>query len=94
MSVQQLIVVVASKNISRVEEFKGKRYGEQSAGMLNGGDFPTGIKVRVEEGHEYDPGEYIFAPSSYIADEMGNPKLKRIRLLPLGGSSAAAPGKK
>lgn len=82
----QLIVMVATKNIDRVDEFKGKRYGEQSCAMRNGGDFPTPIKVRVEEGHEYEPGEYVFDPRSYISDEMQNPKLKRIRLLPLGGA--------
>lgn len=84
----QLIVTVASTNLSRVENWKGKNYGEQSAAMHNGGDFPTPIKVRVEQGHEYEPGQYVFDPRSYIADEMGNPKLKRIKLLPLGGSSA------
>lgn len=80
-------VSVASKNLSRVEEWKGKKYGEQSAAMHNGGDFPQPIKVRVEQGHEYEPGDYTFDPSSFTADEMGNPKLKRIRLLPLGGAS-------
>jgi hypothetical protein len=84
----QMVVVIASKTLDRVEEWKGKRYGEQGAAMRNGGDFPQPIKVRVEEGHEYDPGEYVIDPRSYIADEMGNPKLKRIRLLPSGGASA------
>lgn len=80
-------VVIQSKNLNRVEEWKGKHYGEQAAGMYNGGDFPQPIKVRVERGHEYEPGEYTFDPASYIADEMGNPKLKRIRLLPLAGGN-------
>jgi hypothetical protein len=85
---QAIVVVIQSKNLNRVEEWKGKYYGEQSAAMRNGGDFPTPIKVRVERGHEYEPGEYTFDPASFIADEMGNPKLKRVKLLPLGGSSA------
>lgn len=85
----QLIVLVKSKELHRVENWKGKNYGEQGAAMFNGGDFPTPIKVRVEQGHEYEPGEYVFDPRSYIADEMGNPKLKRIKLLPLGGSTIA-----
>ena len=80
-------VVIASKNLNRVEEWKGKHYGEQAAAMHNGGDFPQPIKVRVERGQEYEPGEYTFDPASFIADEMGNPKLKRVRLLPLGGAS-------
>ena len=84
---QSIVVVVQSKNLQRVENWKGKNYGEQSAAMFTGGDFPTPIKVRVEQGAEYEPGDYTFAPSSFIADEMGNPKLKRIRLLPLGGSA-------
>lgn len=83
-------VVVQSKTLTRVEEFKGKRYGEQSAAMFNGGDFPQPIKVRVTEGGEYEPGEYTFDPASFIADDMGNPKLKRVRLLPLGGASGPA----
>lgn len=88
--IPQLLVTIVSTNLSRVEEYKGKWYGDQSAGMHTGGDFPVSIKVHVEKGHEYPPGEYIFAPSSYIADEFGNPKLKRVKLLPLGGSSQPA----
>lgn len=80
-------IEVKSKELRRVEEWKGKHYGEQSAAMFNGGDFPTPIKVRVEKGHEYEPGEYVFDPQSFIADEMGNAKLKRIKLLPVGGSA-------
>lgn len=84
---QSVVVIVQSKNLQRVENWKGKNYGEQSAAMYTGGDFPIPIKVRVEQGAEYEPGEYTFAPSSFIADEMGNAKLKRVKLLPLGGSS-------
>ena len=84
-----LRIEVRSTELKRVEEWKGKHYGEQSAAMYNGGDFPTPIKVRVEKGHEYPPGDYVFDPASYIADEMGNPKLKRIRLLPVGGAKLA-----
>lgn len=80
-------IEVKSTELRRAEEWKGKVYGEQSAAMYNGGDFPTPIKVRVEKGHEYQPGEYVFDPASFVADEMGNPKLKRVKLLPVGGSS-------
>lgn len=83
-----VVVRVLSKQLNRVENWKGKNYGEQGAGMFNGGDFPTPIKVRVEQGHEYEPGDYVFDPASFIADEMGNAKLKRVRLLPIGGASA------
>lgn len=83
-------IEVKSTELRRAEEWKGKVYGEQSAAMYNGGDFPTPIKVRVEKGHEYPPGEYVFDPASFIADEMGNPKLKRVKLLPVGGSSVPA----
>lgn len=83
-------VEVRSKELKRVEPWKGKHYGEQGAAMYNGGDFPTPIKVRVEQGHEYEPGIYVFDPASFIADEMGNPKLKRVRLLPVAGGSATA----
>ena len=85
---QAITLTVLSTNLTDVDEFKGKFYGKQSAGMHNGGDFPTAIKVTVERGHEYPPGEYTFAPSSFIADEFGNVKLKRVKLLPLGGASA------
>lgn len=84
-----VVVEVVSKRLSRVEPWKGKNYGEQGAAMHNGGDFPTPIKVRVQEGHEYEPGRYVFDPASFIADEMGNPKLKRVRLLPIGGAKLA-----
>lgn len=82
-----VVVEVRSKELRRVENWKGKNYGEQTAAMYNGGDFPTPIKVRVEQGHEYEPGRYVFDPASFIADEMGNPKLKRVRLLPVGGAN-------
>jgi len=82
-------VVVQSKNLVDVKEFQGKRYGWQSAGCFNGGDFPAPFRVNVLEGHEYDPGEYTIAPSSYRTDDMGNLKLKSIKLLPLGGASIA-----
>lgn len=85
MSSNAIRVEIRSKNLQRVENWKGKNYGEQAAAMFNGGDYPQPIKVRVEQGHEYEPGEYTFDPASFIADEMGNPKLKRVRLLPLGG---------
>jgi helix-destabilizing protein len=84
-----VVVEVRSKQLNRVEEWKGKHYGEQGAAMYNGGDFPTPIKVRVEQGHEYEPGQYVFDPASFIADEMGNPKLKRVKLLPIGGAKLA-----
>lgn len=85
-----VVVEVKSKNLSRVENWKGKFYGEQGAAMYNGADFPMPIKVRVEQGHEYEPGQYVFDPASFTADEMGNPKLKRVRLLPISGSSTPA----
>lgn len=83
-------VEVRSVELRNVDEWKGKHYGEQMAGMYTGGDFPVQIKVRVEKGHEYQPGMYVIDPRSYIADEMGNPKLKRVRLLPISGGSSLA----
>lgn len=85
-----LRVTVLTKNITRERDYKGTIYGEQSAAMYNGGDFPTPIKVPVVKGSEYAPGDYMIAPQSYVADEFGNPKLKRIQLLPLGGVEAPA----
>jgi hypothetical protein len=78
-------VSVVSKTLHNVRPYQNKNYGEQSAAMHTGTDFPTPIKLNVQQGNEYDPGDYTFDPQSYIADEMGNPKLKRIKLLPLGG---------
>lgn len=68
----------------------GKTYGSQYAAIFSGGPFPIPFKVNVEKGHEYPPGEYTIAPSSYITDDMGNLKLKSTKLLPLGGSSLPA----
>lgn len=78
-------IVVLSKNISREREFKGKVYGEQKAGMYNGGDFAKPIKVPVVKGEEYEPGTYVFDPASFTTDEHDNPKLKSVRLLRIGG---------
>lgn len=83
-------VEVRSVELHNVDEWKGKYYGEQMAGMYTGGDFAVQIKVRVEKGHEYPPGMYVIDPRSFIADEMGNPKLKRVRLLPISGVHAGA----
>jgi hypothetical protein len=81
-------VVVQSKNLTEVKDFKGKNYGWQGAAMYNGGDFPAPFRVNVQQGHEYEPGEYTFAPQSFVATEQGHAQLKRVKLLPLGGSSA------
>jgi len=83
-------ISVASKNTDRSREYKGKTYAEQSAAIYNGGDFPKPFKVNVEAGHEYEPGDYTIDPRSFVVDEFGNLKVKGLRLLPLGGSSAAA----
>lgn len=83
-------VEVRSKNLTDVKPFSGKVYGRQSAAVFNGGDYPTPFHVTVEQGHEYEPGDYTIAPSSYRVDDMGNLKLKSTKLLPLGGSSAPA----
>jgi hypothetical protein len=86
-------VVVVSKELHEKSEFKGKTYGWQNAAIYNGGDFPVPFHVNVEAGHEYEPGEYMVAPASFIADEMKNLKLKRVKLLPMGGAVAQRPGK-
>lgn len=83
-------VVVASKTLDREREYKGKWYGEQSAAIYNGGDFPTPFRVNVERGHEYEPGEYTLDPRSFITDDFKNLKVKNLRLLPLGGASSPA----
>lgn len=87
-------IVVASKELNRVEAWKGKHYGEQTAAIYNGTDFPLPIKVRVEQGHEYEPGDYTIDPRSFTRDDMGNLKIKGLKLLPLGGTSAVANPKK
>lgn len=81
-------VVVVSKDLHDESDFKNKKYGWQNAAIYNGGDFPLPFHVNVEKGHEYEPGEYTVAPASFIADEMKNLKLKRVKLLPLGGAVA------
>lgn len=80
-----LLVKVASKNCNNAREFKGKWYGEQDVALLNGSDFPMPFKVNVEQGHEYEAGDYIIDPRSYTTDEHRNLKLKSMKLLPIGG---------
>lgn len=83
-------VVVASVELSNVKQFdqNKKWYGTQQAAIYNGGDFPMPFGINVEQGHEYAPGEYTLAPSSFQRDERGNLRIKSPKLLPLGGSSA------
>lgn len=83
-------VVVASKNLHDVSDFKGKQYGWQDAAMFNGGDFPTPFHVNVPVGHEYEPGDYTFDPRSFSVDDNKNARLKRVKLLPVGGASMPA----
>lgn len=83
------LVIVASKNTDRERPYNNKTYAEQGAAIHNGGDFPVPFKVNVEKGHEYEPGEYVIDPRSYTRDDMGNLKLKGVRLLPLGGASVS-----
>jgi hypothetical protein len=80
-------VEIRSKNLVDVNEFHGKTYGWQNAAIFNGGDYPAPFRVNVQQGHEYDPGDYTIDPRSYRVDEMGNLKLKSTKLLPLGGTS-------
>ena len=88
----EIRVVVQSIELANEKVFagNGKTYGSQYAAIFTGGPFPVPFKVNVEKGHEYPPGDYTIAPGSFITDEMGNLKLKSIKLLPLGGSSASA----
>lgn len=82
-----IIVEIHSKNLSREKPYNNKIYGTQSAAIFNGGDFPLPINVNVEKGHEYEPGQYTIDPRSFTRDDMGNLKIKGLKLLPLGGSS-------
>lgn len=84
-------IEVRSKTLDRVRQYQGKNYGEQSCAIYNGSDYPLPIKVNVEQGREYEPGEYTIDPRSFTRDEMGNLKIKGLRLLPLGGSSRPVP---
>ena len=83
-------VEIRSKNLVDVKDFQGKTYGWQNAAIFNGGDYPAPFRVNVQQGHEYDPGEYTIDPRSYRVDEIGNLKLKSTKLLPLGGASKPA----
>lgn len=84
-------VEIRSKNTDRARDYKGKTYAEQQAAIYNGGDYPTPFKVNVEKGHEYEPGDYTIDPRSFTTDQYGNLAVKALRLLPIGGSSAAKP---
>ena len=43
---------------------------------------------------EYEPGEYTICPTSFQRDDFGNLKLKSVKLLSLGGSSATQAARK
>lgn len=88
MSLNQAIIEVRSTELTRVKEYNRKMYGTQHAAINNGGDFPLPINVNVEQGHEYPPGQYVIDPRSFTRDDMGNLKIKGLKLLPLGGTSA------
>lgn len=83
-------IVVLSTNTTRPSTFQNKNYAWQSAAIYNGGDFPLPFNVHVEQGKEYPKGEYTLDPRSFQLDDKGNLRLKGIKLLPLGGTSAKA----
>jgi len=58
----------------------GKVYGEQSAALHDGGDFPLPFKLNVEVGREHEPGMYAIAPGCHGTDKFGNLVLARVRL--------------
>lgn len=66
----------------------GKTYGEQTAALHTGGDFPLPFKLNSEVGQEKAPGWYRLSPASFGTDKFGNLVLGRIGLEP-----EAAPGK-
>jgi hypothetical protein len=83
----EIVIEVRSTKTDRQRGFRDKQYADQGAAIYNGGDYPLPIKVNVEVGHEYQPGQYTIDPRSFTCDEHGNLKVKSLRLLPLGGSS-------
>jgi hypothetical protein len=85
--IRVLVVSTALTNVKQFDQNK-KFYGTQQAAIFNGGDFPMPFGVNVEQDHEYPPGDYTLDPKSFQRDERGNLKLKSLKLLPLGGSSA------
>ncbi|MEH6416212.1 single-stranded DNA-binding protein [Pseudomonas sp. CGJS7] len=87
----EIIIEVRSTQLDRLRPYNNKHYGEQGCAIFNGGDYPLPIKVNVEQGHEYPPGQYTIDPRSFTRDDMGNLKIKGLRLLPLGGSSKPTP---
>ena len=58
----------------------GKTYGEQSAALHTGGDFPLPFKLNCEVGKERDPGWYLLDGSSFGTDKFGNLVLTRVTL--------------
>jgi hypothetical protein len=80
-------VEVKSTTLTNVQEYKGKRYGNQRVGLHNGSDFPIPFDVYVEEANPYPKGRYVIDGRSYTTDEKGRLVLKRLKLLPLGGKA-------
>lgn len=58
----------------------GKTYGEQSAALYTGADFPLPFKLNVEVGKERKPGRYVLSPGSFGTDKFGNLVLARVQL--------------
>lgn len=60
----------------------GKVYGEQTAALHTGGDFPLPFKLNVEVGQEKRAGFYKLGSGSFGTDKFGNLVLGRVSLEP------------
>jgi len=70
----------------------GKAYTArtQAGGLDNGSDFPSPIRINLDE-HQppYPPGEYVFTDDSYTTNEFGDPVLSRYFKLVVASRPAA-----
>lgn len=76
------VEIKSNKSSNQRAGNNGKTYGEQTAALHTGGDFPLPFKLNVEAGHEKPAGWYRLAPGSFGTDKFGNLVLGRIALEP------------
>ena len=80
-------IEIKSKNLGNVRDYKGNPWGEQSAAIHGGGDYPTPFKLNVQQGKEYAPGFYELDPSGFGTDKHGNLLLNKVRLVPAAAAA-------
>lgn len=78
---------VPSDKPLRTYEYKGVTYAEQEAAIFTGGHFPKPFHLSTKVGESYPKGDYTLDPACFDIGDNGKLVLRRVRLLPMSGSS-------